>query len=230
LEVASVSWKRTVDIERFGTVTESDWSVPQGARVISKSREVRSHRKVQAGTETKTRTEKVQTGTRKVKSGVRDKGNGFFEDVYKDEPIYESRTVREEVPRYVNEPVYDTKYRYEIEKWTFLRKAASEGAEPAPQWPKFEADPSQKLREGRRVSAYEVKLREEGKPSPLFAFKPKEERDFVKFALGSKWAGKVNRLGQAFSLRKLGDPETSAISAEEKDLSAEATPVSEQPR
>jgi hypothetical protein len=46
-----------------------------------------------------------QVGTRRVKAGHRDLGNGFFEDVYSDEPICRER------------PVYRTRVAYDVQRW-----------------------------------------------------------------------------------------------------------------
>jgi hypothetical protein len=44
-------------------------------------------------------------GAEQVKAGRRDLGNGFFEDVYRDEPIYRER------------PVYRTRVSYDVQRW-----------------------------------------------------------------------------------------------------------------
>ncbi|MFN7131881.1 MAG: hypothetical protein ACK4N5_07355, partial [Myxococcales bacterium] len=91
----AVSWERTVEVERFATVVEQGWrdELPAGARVLSSERRKSHDQQVQTGTRTvsKTVSEQVKVGTKKVKVGTRDKGNGYFEDLYEDEPVYETR-------------------------------------------------------------------------------------------------------------------------------------------
>jgi hypothetical protein len=134
VEVSALEWERTIDVEAYRTVREEAWegSVPSGARVVGKSREVQ-------------REEREQVGTERVKVGTRDLGNGFFEDVYEDRPVYESK------------PVYGTRYTYEIERWVKDRTARASGRDPAPRWP----DPGlgRGEREGARREAYTVVLR-----------------------------------------------------------------------
>jgi len=131
--VAGFEWERTIQVEAWRTVQESAWEgeQPGGARVVGRSREVR-------------RTDREQVGTERVRVGSRDKGNGFFEDVYEDRPVYRSKDV------------YDTRIRYEIEKWVPDRTARSTGRDQAPRWP----DPGLhgREREARRSEKYEVVL------------------------------------------------------------------------
>jgi hypothetical protein len=130
LQVQSTHWKREHHIERISTVTEEDWSVPSGGREHSRFRAVHHYDQVLDHYETRTR--QVQTGTRQVKTGTRDLGNGFFEDVYSDEPVYGTETYEE--PIYRDEPRYATKYRYQIERWKPFRVDQAEG-ERGPRWP-----------------------------------------------------------------------------------------------
>jgi hypothetical protein len=98
--VAGFEWERKVAVEAWRTVRERAWegSVPSQARVVSRRQEVHH-------------TERDQVGTRRVKAGTRDLGNGFFEDVYRDEPVYRER------------PVYRTRVTYELPeaRWATLQ-------------------------------------------------------------------------------------------------------------
>jgi len=117
------AWERTAHIEARVTVTEEAWEdeVPSGAQVLERRQEQRALNPVPIGTETKTRkvTERVQVGTEQVKVGVRDLGNGYFEDIYEDRPVYETveREESYEAPVYSAVPTFDTKIRYEIDRW-----------------------------------------------------------------------------------------------------------------
>lgn len=111
--VTSHSWERTIDIERMTAVSESAWcdSMPSGAYGVSRSREQRSTKSIPDG-ETCT--------TRDV-----DRGDGTFERKQ------ECRT------KYREEPIYDDRCRFTIDRWKVSRtaKAAGQGLEPAPNWP-----------------------------------------------------------------------------------------------
>lgn len=203
LQVESMAWQRSLEVETFGWVQGEGWEgrgeVPAQARILSKSRQIREHRKVQTGTvsKTRTRTEQVQTGTRQVKVGTKDLGNGFFEDVYRDEPVYEQRQVEEryEDPVYREEPVYDQKVRYEVERWHTERTLTSQGTDNSPQWPVFEPGPQR--REGPRKESYTLTLSGEGK---RLTYEPATEEEFRRYTPGQKVTAEVTVTGLVKSL------------------------------
>lgn len=160
--VVDHAWERQIDIEHLQTRTDEKWDneLPQNIRVLSRSRQIHSHNKVQIGSETKTRSvsEQVQTGTRQVKVGTRDLGNGYFEDIMKDEPIFETVT-REETyqePIYREDPVYRDKVRFEIDEWRKVKHESAAGGEGIePRWPEVQTS-GPKEREGPRRERYVV--------------------------------------------------------------------------
>lgn len=197
LEVAAVEWQRTVEVEELQTLTEQAWEgeVPPDARVLSSRREVHHTEQVQVGTrsEQESYTERVQVGTRKVKVGTRDLGNGYFEDVYRDEPVYENRdrtrTVRK--PVYENRPVYRNRVTYQVDRWQKVRVAELQGQSLTPAWPAVGASP--KRREGKRESRYVVTLKD---PSTGRSYtREVGESEFSRFAPGATVKGKINNLG-----------------------------------
>ncbi|HWK90536.1 MAG TPA: hypothetical protein VNP72_11175 [Longimicrobium sp.] len=159
--VAGREWERAVEVQEYRTVREEGWDVPTGGRRLRSFRAVRDYRRVLDHYETRTRqvSDRVQVGTRSYTCGSRDLGNGNFEDRTCTEPEYETRyrTETYEEPVYRREPIYDTRYAYEIERWLpdDTARAAGQGArEPA--WPevKFGA----KEREGARIERYVLEL------------------------------------------------------------------------
>jgi hypothetical protein len=133
VRVTAFEWERAIDVEAWRTVRESAWEgeVPREARVVGRAREVHH-------------TERERAGTERVRVGTRDKGNGFFEDVYEDRPKYRDR------------PVYRTKISYDIERWVRDRTARLTGDDQSPRWP----DPvlRGRERESRRSEKYVVVL------------------------------------------------------------------------
>jgi hypothetical protein len=131
--VTGFEWQRTIEVEELRTVRESAWEgeVPDGARILSSSREVHH-------------TDREQVGTERVKVGTRDLGNGFFEDVYEDRPVYEES------------PVYRDKVTYEIERWVTGRTERAAGRDRSPSWPAVRLDGDE--REGERSEGYFVLL------------------------------------------------------------------------
>ena len=175
LTVSSLSWEREVEVEEFRTLTRQDWSVPGDGRVLSSSREIRSYRQVLDHYETKTRQvpETKQTGTRTESyacgSTTVNNGNGSFsqQTTYcnRSVPVYTTtyRTESYQDPVYRDEPIYDTKYTYEVDRWVtdyFDRASGQSG----PYWPKPELEGErQRVGDERRSSYVVILIDEEGR-------------------------------------------------------------------
>lgn len=193
LAVTGHRWERTVAVEELKTVTEEGWEgeLPAGARSLSSRREVHHTNRVRIGTETRTRTvsERVQTGTERVKVGERDLGNGYFEDIYEDRPVYEERDREEtyEEPVYREDPVYRMKHSYEIDKWVNVREARAGATGLSPVWPETRLGPQQ--REGQRAETYEVLF--EDKDGAGRVYRARDEVEWRSFEPGAAYRVKV---------------------------------------
>ncbi|HWM92222.1 MAG TPA: zinc ribbon domain-containing protein [Thermoanaerobaculia bacterium] len=198
LTVTGHQWERTVAVEELRTVTEEGWEgeLPGSARTLSSSREIHHHNKVRIGTETRTRTvtERVQTGTERVKVGERDLGNGYFEDIYEDRPVYEERESEEtyEEPVFREDPVYRMRYRYEVDKWMPSREAKAGAQDMAPRWP--DTGPRTKEREGKREEVYEVLFEDSDGAGRVY--RARDEVEWRGFEPGSAYRAKVKRDGE----------------------------------
>lgn len=113
MEVEGHAWARTIEVEVFDTVHDSAWcdELPTGARNVSKSREQRG-------------TKKVEDGQECVKKR-KDNRDGTFKEV------------EECHPKYRDEPVYDQRCRFDVDRWAVRRteEAKGQGKSPAPAWP-----------------------------------------------------------------------------------------------
>lgn len=161
LTVQSLSWKREVDVEVFKTLVKEDWDPPSDARILDSWREIRRYEQVVDHYEKKTRTvyDYKKVGTRKESyvcgSTVTDNGNGTFEetptycdrevDVYDNVP----REEEYEEPVYRSVPVYDTKYRYEIDRWVYDRSIATDGGENTPYYATPQLGPKERIGDKR---------------------------------------------------------------------------------
>ena len=131
-------WERTIDIEEIVTHNESDWQLPDDARLQYTKNEIKSYEQVidhyEKVTETKTR--RVIDHYEDEVSHV-DLGNGYFEEKTKSVPVYKDETYTETTnkPVYRQEPVYATKYYYEIDRWTVVDTAKNSGRDQNPAWP-----------------------------------------------------------------------------------------------
>lgn len=168
-KVDGFSWQRAVQIEAFRTVTEEDWQVPQGGRLLSQRQEIHHYDQILDHYETRERQvqEQVQTGVRTYVCGQRDLGNGFFEDVECTEPVYEtqSRTETYQEPIYISQPVYQTLFVFEIDKWDYDRTEEASGSDHSPYWPR--ADLADGYREGEREETYVVYFSSDGETYSL---------------------------------------------------------------
>lgn len=158
--VSDKSWERTIEVEKYVTVEENDWSVPSGGRTQYTKQEIRSYSQVLDHYETKTRqvAEQVLDGYDTVTSYT-DNGNGTFTEHTEQLPRYrtEYRTETYEEPVYVSVPIYDTMYYYEIERWKKDRTEKASGKSDEPQWPQVTlAD--DKEREGTKTENYEIEV------------------------------------------------------------------------
>ena len=161
--VTSMSWERSVEIEEYKTVRESDWSIPPGGRKISQSEEIHHYNQVLDHYETKTRTytEQVLDHYEEYVSGYRDLGNGHFEEITSQRPVYrtETRTETYQEPVYVNIPVYQTKYVYDIEKWVHQSYKKTSANDKNPYWSDYKCKENE--REGVRNETYTIIVKDE---------------------------------------------------------------------
>lgn len=130
LNVEEHSWYRDIVVEELKTFDENDWVAPDGARVYDERIELYGYRQVIDHYETQTVPEQryEQVGTTTETRYV-DLGNGYGEEITETVPVYDYVTyyVEKEVPIYRDEPIYQTKYYYEIDRWTHTRDVETSG-------------------------------------------------------------------------------------------------------
>lgn len=158
--VTGFSWERNIYLEEYKTVKESDWSVPTGGRIYDSKREIRSYKQVLDHYETKTRqvSERVLDHY-ETEYSYSDNGNGTFTEHTSQRPVYrtEYHTETYQDPVYRSEPVYDTKYYYEIERWINTEKEyPSSGKDHNPYWNEAYLPLKENFRDTNRYSKYEV--------------------------------------------------------------------------
>ncbi|MBQ8299113.1 MAG: hypothetical protein IJX99_04495 [Clostridia bacterium] len=154
--ITSTLWERVITIEEYKTVRENDWSVPHGGRLQYTRQEISHYQNVLDHYETKTRQVAKQryVGTEEVVTGHRDLGNGYFEEITSSRPVYETyyETETYQDPVYRSEPVYRTKYYYDIERWVYCRSVSTSGNDQSPYW--GEVRLAAKERESSRAEQY----------------------------------------------------------------------------
>lgn len=141
--VTGFSWERSIDVEKFQTIQESGWNLPSGARLKYEKNEIYDYEKVVDHYETKTKqVEKTRvSGYETYVTGYKDLGNGYFEEITDERPVYETYYETEEYkePIYRQEPIYKTKYYYEIDKWLYERTIKTSGNDKDVYWGKTDS-------------------------------------------------------------------------------------------
>lgn len=150
-EIAAKSWDRSIEIEKYTTVEESDWSIPSGGRQLYTKREIRTYNQVFDHYETRTKEVPYQVEDG-YDTSYTDNGDGTFTEHQTPKYRTEYRTEEYEEAIYRQEPVYDTKYYYEIDKWIHDRDVTSEGKADEPYWPELKL--TDKEREGKKLEKY----------------------------------------------------------------------------
>jgi hypothetical protein len=184
--VTGVSWQRSIVVESFQPRRDTAWcdSLPRDAYSVSRHREVRSHRRVPAGED-----------CRNVNV---DRGDGTFTQR------------RECTPRYREEPVYDERCDFTVDRWGELRRATADGQDHAlaPAWPALSLRAGVCRgceREGRRTSTYKVALTTADNKRLDCEV---SEAQWPSFAPGSRWAlkqGVVTGSPDCKSLKPVGN-------------------------
>lgn len=138
ITITSFSWERSISIEKFQTVEENGWVLPSEARLQYTRQEIYTYEQIFDHYETRSRQVEKQriSHYEDYVSGYRDLGNGYFEEIIAQRPVYETyyETEYYQEPVYRSEPVYKTKYYYEIDKWLFDRSLNTSGSDQNPYW------------------------------------------------------------------------------------------------
>ncbi|MEO0469185.1 MAG: Ran-binding zinc finger domain-containing protein [Bacteroidota bacterium] len=156
-------WERTLQVLHNEAVQHEDWSHPANAFDVSSFRAIHHYDQVLRGYETRTRTVQVPVGEERYVCGQRDRGNGYFEDVYCSRTIYENRQENYEEPIYEQVPVFQTKYRYKVMEWVARAENLlhSSADDQKPQWPSVPSVKSgRNWKNGDRTEKYYILIRE----------------------------------------------------------------------
>ncbi len=178
--VESVAWVKTVEVLELTTDTKEAWKdeVPAGARTVK--------------SQTKSRSKTVQDGTKKVKVGKKDLGNGMFEDIYKEEP------------NMVTKQVDDTWVTYELEEWRraeLLKSESTDGKEPKDPEPKGALGSKRKIGERTNKAVFQLKGANGKKYSYEVDASSSGAKALEKFEVGKKYTAEITGAG---GVQKLG--------------------------
>lgn len=157
LVVTNTAWEYDIRVESYETVRESDWDLPTGARLAYTEEEIQSYVTVLDHYETKTRTYTEQEiSGYTTEYSYSDNGDGTFTETSYQVPQYTTVTKTEtyEEPVYRQDPVYATKYYYDIDKWIYKRTVTTQGNDRQPYWGDLNLRSNE--REGGRSEHYYI--------------------------------------------------------------------------
>ncbi len=158
-QVAQLSWERAIAIEQNLLFHESGWSVPSGGEVTGQRREIHHYNSVLDHYEdVEVQRSRQVLDHYETYYTYSDKGNGYYEEVAHERPVYttEYYTETESRPVYRQVPEYATKYDYDIWRWTPTRTATSSGVGQEAYWP--ETNLAEDEREGDRAEVYRAAI------------------------------------------------------------------------
>ena len=130
--VTDKTWQRAIEVEALTAVREQSWArAPENARNVTSRQAIRTYEQVLDHYE-----EEAYDVPYDVLDGYdtyteyEDNGDGTYTEVEREEPRYrtEYRTEYRTVPVYRQEPVYDTLYEYDIDKWVHSRTEKAGGS------------------------------------------------------------------------------------------------------
>lgn len=131
--VESFGWERQIAVDEYILCHEKGWSVPSGGIITSEKQEIHHYNEVFDHYETKTKTVSYQVFDG-YDTHYEDKGNGQGVMVqtprYRTE--YKTETYQEAV--YRDEPVYQTRYYYDIGRWKIVDYLKTNGRDREPYW------------------------------------------------------------------------------------------------
>lgn len=188
--VEGFEWKQSIQVEEKRNVQEEAWSIPSNGTIVTSFQAIHHYNQVLDHYETRTRTEQRAVGSEEYVCGQKDLGNGYFEDQYCSRTLYEDYQVDYEEAIYRDEPVYQTKYRYTIDRWFPINSIVTQDKNHVPQWGNtVNIRTNESLREAGRKGVYTIIIQDHKKENhaheiPLSWWQKLEVGDNVKAKKG----------------------------------------------
>jgi len=163
-KVTALNWQRAISIEEYTPYQESGWDLPEGAELTRQAREIHHYDQVlDHYQDVEVQRSRQVVDYYKTETSLKDRGNGTFEEVSRQVPVYKTEYYTETVsqPVYRQEPRYATKYYYTIWRWTPTREVSAGGEDHNAAWP--EATLGENEREGQKAEEYRFTVENEKK-------------------------------------------------------------------
>ena len=186
LKVTAVNWVRNINVEENRMFSESGWTLPSGAEQTDARREIHHYDNVldhyeyvdvQRSRQVVDHYETYYTYT--------DNGNGSFTEVPHERPVYTTEYYTETVkqPVYVQVPRYETKYYYNIWRWTPSRDVTASGEDHNAAWP--EVTLGENEREGQKTEVYRFTVEHQKKQESPATYR-QAENDWMNVNVGDQ--------------------------------------------
>ena len=195
LKVTGLSWVRNINVEENRMYSESGWTLPAGAEQTDARNEIHHYDSVLDHYESV----EVQRSRRVVDHyetyyTYTDNGNGTFSEVPHERPVYTTEYYTETVqqPVYVQVPRYQTKYYYNIWRWTPSRDVTASGDDHNAAWP--EVTLAENEREGTKTEIYRFSVENQKKPGETAVYRLAES-DWVNINPGDQISVTAKRSG-----------------------------------
>ena len=140
LKVTGLNWSRVIPIEQNQEFTESGWSIPEGGTEVGRRQEIHHYDQVLDHYEdVEVQRSRDVLDHYETYYTYRDNGNGSFEEIPHERPVYRTEyyTETESKPVYRTVPRYATKYTYTIWRWVKVREAGASGENHDAFWPEL---------------------------------------------------------------------------------------------
>ncbi len=185
LQVTEVGWQRVIQIQASETVSHSGYSLPSDAELTRQEQEtyyvqVIDHYETRYVERTRRVVDHYETYYT-----YEDRGNGSFEEVAHQRPVYKDETYTEPVqqPVYRNEARLRTKYYYTQLEWKNARSVTASGKDQNPYWPEFTLGENE--REGQKAEVYLFAVTDrKGEATAYRVVSSRAESDWLKLSEG----------------------------------------------
>lgn len=180
LYVNNKTWQRSIEVEVYKTVRENAWSIPSGGRLVETRREIHHYEQVLDHYETVSEQKSERYISHyKTETSYKDMGNGYFDTVTKQVPVYDTRywTETRQEPVYKSMPVYQTKYYYDIERWVTKEWINSSGINNEPYWAELNLEELE--REGSRREEYCISTTDKKDKEKIYELSYEEWEDIL---------------------------------------------------
>ena len=171
MAVTGLNWVRNINIEENRMFSESGWTLPDGAEQTNARNELHHYDSVLDHYESReVRRSREVLDHYETYYTYSDNGNGTFTEVAHDRPVYTTEYYTETVqePVYVQVPRYQTKYYYNIWRWTPSRDVTASGDDHNTAWP--EVTLGENEREGKRTEQYTFTVENRKKAGETFVY------------------------------------------------------------